>query len=58
MSIYVFIVSYALSYICIALVLLYDIMWINVMGVQLARYIITFPIILFVCNYSKCFSID
>ena len=45
MSIYVFIVSYTLSYICIALVLLYDIMWINVMGVQLARYIMTFPII-------------
>lgn len=59
MSIYVFIVSYTLSYICIALVLLYDIMWINVMGVQLARYIMTFPIIfLFVIIQNVLASIN
>ena len=59
MSIYVFIVSYTLSYICIALVLLYDIMWIHVMGVQLARYIMTFPIIfLFVIIQNVLASIN
>ena len=45
MSIYVFIVSYTLYYICIAFVSPYDIMWFNVMGIQLARYIMPLPIV-------------
>lgn len=59
MSIYVFIVSYTLYYICIAFVSLYDIMWFNVMGIQLARYIMTFPIIfLFVIIQNVLASIN